>query len=400
MRLVHLSDLHLGVRQYHRQTPAGINQREADVAAVFARVVDQIIKLAPDLVTIAGDVFHTARPSNPAILHAFNQLTKLRTQLPNTIVVIVAGNHDVPRSTESVCILRLFRELGVHVADTEPQRFSFPERNLSVLAIPDVPNLRPSFDPDQSMEHNVLVMHADAPGSLPDTYGYAEQASLEFAPEEVGFARWSYVALGHHHVFHQLANHVCWSGAMEYASVNIWGERAEEIQAKLPGKRFIEYNLTTKKKTLHVVPIARQLVDLPPISARGMTAADVDVAIRTNVEKWKGGIDGAIVRQLIRDIPRHIARELDHKQLRELRRKALHFHLDTRRPDILRAVPGTAGSEAGRRPSLTEIVRDRLMSRPLTPDIDRQQLVDLALHYLREADAREQALAVVPEEGE
>ena len=33
MRLVHLSDLHLGFRQYQRLTPAGINQREADVGA-------------------------------------------------------------------------------------------------------------------------------------------------------------------------------------------------------------------------------------------------------------------------------------------------------------------------------------------------------------------------------
>ena len=39
MRLVHLSDLHLGYRQFQRQTAAGINQREADVAAVFRATV-------------------------------------------------------------------------------------------------------------------------------------------------------------------------------------------------------------------------------------------------------------------------------------------------------------------------------------------------------------------------
>ncbi|MBL8981026.1 MAG: DNA repair exonuclease, partial [Gemmatimonadetes bacterium] len=50
MRLVHLSDLHLGIRQFQRQTPAGMNQREADVAGVFARVVDKVIALAPDIV--------------------------------------------------------------------------------------------------------------------------------------------------------------------------------------------------------------------------------------------------------------------------------------------------------------------------------------------------------------
>ena len=62
MRLVHLADLHLGFRQYQRLTPAGINQREADVAGTFRRALDRVIALRPDLVLVAGDVFHTVRP--------------------------------------------------------------------------------------------------------------------------------------------------------------------------------------------------------------------------------------------------------------------------------------------------------------------------------------------------
>ncbi|HEU4990688.1 MAG TPA: metallophosphoesterase, partial [Gemmatimonadaceae bacterium] len=65
MRVVHLSDLHLGFRQYQRLTPLGANQREADVALTFKRTVDRVIALHPDLVVIAGDVFHSVRPTNP-----------------------------------------------------------------------------------------------------------------------------------------------------------------------------------------------------------------------------------------------------------------------------------------------------------------------------------------------
>ena len=119
MRLVHLSDLHLGFRQYQRQTPAGINQREADVAAAFKRAVDKVIELSPDLVAIAGDIFHTVRPTNPAILHAFTKFSRLTRELPNTIVVMVAGNHDTPRAVETGCILRLFSPLGIHVVHAE-----------------------------------------------------------------------------------------------------------------------------------------------------------------------------------------------------------------------------------------------------------------------------------------
>jgi ribulose-5-phosphate 4-epimerase/fuculose-1-phosphate aldolase len=40
VRLAHLADPHLGVRQYHRQTPSGINQREPDVARAFRLAVE------------------------------------------------------------------------------------------------------------------------------------------------------------------------------------------------------------------------------------------------------------------------------------------------------------------------------------------------------------------------
>lgn len=400
MRLIHLSDLHLGIRQFQRQTPAGMNQREVDVAGVFQKTVDRVIELAPDLVLIAGDVFHNVRPPNPSILHTFQHLSRLTRALPNAIVVMVAGNHDTPRAVETGCILRLFAPLGIQVVDTEPRRLSFPEHGLSVLAVPDVPGLSVAYDIDPAATYNVLAMHAGMPGSVPDLYGYLEPAAHEVAPEDIAFDRWSYVALGHHHVFAQFRPHACYSGALEYTSINIWGEVSEQRAGKLPGKGFIEYDLARKKRTFHKVEPARPIVDLPPITASGMTAADVDAAIAANARSIKGGVDDKIVRQVVREIPRHVARELDHKMLRELRRRALQYHLDTRRPELLRALPLTG--VGGRRPSLMEMVRDRLWSRPLTPDIDREALVELGMRYLRDAEAREAATgtATATAEGE
>ena len=71
MKIDHLADLHLGFRAYHRVTPRGINVREADVADAFRRAVARTVELRPDLVLIAGDVFHTVRPSNASIARAF-----------------------------------------------------------------------------------------------------------------------------------------------------------------------------------------------------------------------------------------------------------------------------------------------------------------------------------------
>src|SRR5690348_15660853 len=91
VKIAHLADLHLGYRAYHRSTPRGMNQREADVADAFRRAVAQVAELGPDLVVIAGDVFHTVRPSNTAIAEAFRQLSVLTGRLPGVPVVMIAG---------------------------------------------------------------------------------------------------------------------------------------------------------------------------------------------------------------------------------------------------------------------------------------------------------------------
>ena len=105
LRIAHLADLHLGYRQYTRQTAIGINQREGDVATAFRHALDDVVSSAPDVVMIAGDVFHSVRPANPAILDTFLQLRLLRERLPAVPIIIVAGNHDTPRSVETGTIL-------------------------------------------------------------------------------------------------------------------------------------------------------------------------------------------------------------------------------------------------------------------------------------------------------
>jgi hypothetical protein len=393
MRLVHLSDLHLGFRQFQRQTAAGINQREADVATVFRGVVDRVIEIGPDVVVLAGDIFHNVRPPNPAILHAFQQFSRLTLALPDAIIVMIAGNHDSPRAVETGCILQLFSPLGIHVVNGASQRLSFPERDLSILAVPDtgVPQ-RPALDPDRTVSHNVLVLHGEVEGLFPASAANAERTAVAITPEELGAARWSYVALGHYHVYKQVAPNAYYCGSMEYTSSNPWGEYAEQKEARLPGKGFLEYDLQARKSTFHQIKPARALVDLPRIDGRGLAAADIDAAMRANVGRVAGGVDDKIVRQVVRDVPRHIAREIDHKLLRELKKRTLHFHLDTRRPELMRA--GVGQGAGGRRASLMDMVRDKLRGRVLTNDIDREQLVERGLAYLAAAEQREGALAI------
>src|SRR6185369_18040041 len=106
--------------------------------------------------------------------------------------------------------------------------------------------------------------------------------------------------------------------------------------------------------------------------------------IQRAVEKHKGGIDDKIVRLTLRDVPRHVARELDHKALRDFKRRAVHFQMDVRREDYT----ARAGQGApGRRQSVVDVVRDQLTHREIPADLDRDRLVELGLKYLADAEA-------------
>ena len=384
MRLVHISDIHLGFRQYQRQTPTGINQREADVAISLRRVIDKVIELRPELVLIAGDVFHTVRPTNPAILHAFHQFSRLMAMLPDSHVVMVAGNHDTPRTAETGCILRLFKPLGITVVDGETQQIRIAERDLTILAVPDMAGRKPLLEPDPTSKYNILILHGEIEGVLPKYGRELDRSPMEITRKELGAEKWDYVALGHYHVYRSIAPNAFYSGSLDYTSTNPWGELAEEREMGIQGKGIIEHDLEKKTHTFHSLPPTRPWVDLAPLSGAGLSPASLDEAIRDSLDKCEGGIEEKIVRLVVRDVPRHILRDLDHKALRDYKRKALHFHLDTRRPEIVRPEKGQAAP--GRRASLADTVRDKLRSRLLTENIDREALVELGLHYLREAD--------------
>ena len=257
------------------------------------------------------------------------------------------------------------------------------EHDLSILAVPEMTHL-PVLEPDPAAKYNVLLLHGEYEGIIPGYVERLDRAPMKISRRDLRPADWDYVALGHYHVYRSIAPNAFYSGSLDYTSTNPWGELAEESAAKKGGKGIIEQDIAAGTHRFHPIPPLRQWQDLPPVSGGGMSAAALDAAIREAVEACEGGLDDKIVRLVVSDVPRHILRELDHKALRDYKRKALHFHLDTRRPEILRPKAGQGAPT--RRASLAETVRAKLETRVLTENIDRGALVELGLHYLREAD--------------
>ena len=390
MKLAHIADPHLGIRQYHRQTPAGINQREADVAHAFRAAIDGVIAARPDAVVVAGDLFHSVRPTNAAIVFAFRQFQRLREALPDAPVALIAGNHDTPRSVETGTILRLFEELGVDVAADEPRRLVYPALDLSVLAVPHQALAgaeRPSLRPEGDARYRVLLLHGEVEGVFPHEHAAADYGGALVGLHELAPEAWTYVALGHYHVRHQVAPHAWYAGALEYVSPNLWGELADEADQRLAGKGWLLADLDRGSVTPRTIPPAREILDLEPVRAEGLAAAAIDAQIAARVGAVRGGIADKVVRIRVYDIPRHVGRELDHAAIRAYKTEALHFHLDLRRPEIRRTVGVGA---PGRRQTLPEIVRSYLEGRPLPAELDRRAFVRLGEELM---DAVERDLA-------
>jgi len=382
LRLAHLADLHLGFRQYDRQTPRGGNQREADVAQAFERAVDDMLEQRPDLIMVAGDVFHSVRPTNAAILFLFQQLQRLRVGLPETPIVMIAGNHDTPRSTETGTILRLYDALGVEVIIEEARSLTLSRLDCSLLAVPHQALMqpeRPALRPQRGTTHNVLLVHGQLPG-LGEQRGTMEYGGAPVQLEELAPAQWDYVALGHYHVAREIQKNAWYAGSLEYVAPNPWGQLDDEREFGVQGKGYLLVHLPGSRVEFRPVARTRRHIELPSIDGKGLTPRELDERIAANVAAAKPAIDDQVVRQLVHDVSRAVARDLDHAAIRGYKARALHFQLDVRRPEALRAQSGVA--EPGRRQALPETVRDFLEHRPLDADLDRSEVVRLGLEYL------------------
>jgi len=196
---VHAADLHLGYSQY------GLEVRREDFDKSFQELVDKTIKLKPDFIIIAGDLFHHAHPSNVTLENAIKNFSRLREAgIP---VLTVDGSHDSAPNVITGTILNPLDSAGLiyHLPRHEGACWRKPD----CCYVYGVPNFRtrrkteellPAFmeqnkpTPDPTL-FNIFAFHMalDLPSVKPP---YIEaEAPPELIPE--GF---NYYAAGHVHI--------------------------------------------------------------------------------------------------------------------------------------------------------------------------------------------------------
>ncbi len=235
--------------------------------------------------------------------------------------------------------------------------------------------VRPPLIPDPRARYNVLVLHGEVSGMLPRRAAALRQeyATIEIAPAELGAAAWTYVALGHWHCYKEIAPNAFYAGSLDFTSSNVW----QEIPVP---KGFVERDLETGAHTFHELTPSRVFVDLPTIDAAELTSAELDAAIANAL----GEIDDRVVRLTVTGVTRELAHALDQRALRGYKRRCLNLNLDFRRPAYVESALSRMVRAAPRQLTLEDRVREKLATRELKSDVDRDVLTARALGYIAE----------------
>ena len=112
MRILHFSDVHIGVESYGSTDPdTGLSTRLMDFLATFDEVVDFALNNSVDLVLFAGDAYKSRDPSQTHQREFARRIARLsREGVP---VFLLVGNHDLPHVASRATALDIFPTLSV-----------------------------------------------------------------------------------------------------------------------------------------------------------------------------------------------------------------------------------------------------------------------------------------------
>jgi DNA repair protein SbcD/Mre11 len=311
MKIVHFSDTHLGYQAFDNVTDAGVNAREQDVYDAFERAIDRILEIGPDLVLHSGDFFHRPSPSNRALTFGLEQLRRICNA--NIPFVVIAGNHETPKTVYNSPILRAFRSLDGSIFPVFGEALeSFECGEALVHALPHINDLRALHGELEKLTprpgyFNILMLHTSlGKHFLMEEYG--EQVfPAAFEPALAGF---DYVALGHWHKYQntKVAPNAWYSGSTERMSEAEAGEDKGLV-------------------VLTIRPDRTYDLQFEPLETRSWLRIEISKChnksveeLEAEIERARGNTDarGAIVSLNLNDIKLEQTLELGNLRLRAL----------------------------------------------------------------------------------
>ncbi len=346
IKIAHFSDSHIGYEAYKSLAVSGENQRSVDIVKSFVNIVSDIIESDPPLVVHSGDLADRTVIPIRLILMIRAQLMKLaalRKDGSRRQVVLIAGNHEIPRSHKEACFLHLFDGLpGVHVVTNKYTQIEFTDvnvpkelENVVVHALPHDVLKTVDFETvvPRENKYNILLAHGVAGGS--DLY--VRSLGREFAIPTTVLARsWDYGALGHWHKqgpitvlnsknsketdFRTSNSRIWYAGSGENMGFGDLRENGLErgwLHVTLDPNREV---VVTRKN----IPI-RHMVKLEQIDGAGLSVEDLEQKILLNINS--SSIQGSVVSQVVVNVPRDTWSLVNLTKIRACASTALHYEV-------------------------------------------------------------------------
>jgi exonuclease SbcD len=168
MRILHFSDVHIGVENYGRTDPdTGLSTRLIDFLGTLDEVVDYALDTRVDLVLFCGDAYKSRDPSQTHQREFARRIARLSSG--NIPVFLLVGNHDMPFTAGRATSLEIFRTLdvsNVYTGDTvNTHVISTASGPVQVVALPWI-------------RRSVFLTREDTQGLTPEGINEAIQAAL------------------------------------------------------------------------------------------------------------------------------------------------------------------------------------------------------------------------------
>ncbi len=330
MKYVSVADIHLGKRAQGRVVD-GRNQRELDIEAAWTRAVQVVVDEQPDLVTIAGDVYDSVRPSMHAVRAFQVGITRIVRET-KAHVVIIPGNHCMPRTVEtltpSIVVDGMDRVHLVTTGRAVRVKAASTGEVISVACVPFAVMQEEQlydFSKDATGDRNVLLIHAAVrtsavDGALSPMYAGPECLDVGALADE-----WDVIACGDYHDFVALhpSRAAFYSGSIERVSSDIWKETGPKgvVVGDTDSGSFRLVEIPTRP--MHDYEYHDFGTYAEPVNALALNDALRELATSDELAN-------SLVRLKVGDFPRSERDLIDWTRLRELRERCVHFRLDLR----------------------------------------------------------------------
>ena len=110
MKIIHFSDLHLGMENYGRLDPAtGLSSRLLDFLSALDQLVDYALENKADLVVFCGDAYKSREPTQTQQREFARRINRLTSGgIP---IFLLIGNHDLPNAAGRATATEIFDTL-------------------------------------------------------------------------------------------------------------------------------------------------------------------------------------------------------------------------------------------------------------------------------------------------